>query len=874
VTSTPVERFAVLPDPGEARTLDDLVERLRLLKVWAGNPSYEAITARINAAWRAAGRPVGELARRGTVVDCFKPGRRRLNTDLFLAVVRALHADAGYLAQWDQALRVVLGETHAAVQVSAQDRLPADLAEFTGRSVELDRLRQLLRRGHETGGAVVLSAIEGMAGVGKTQLAVRAGHVLAAEEPFQQVLFVNLRGFHPDAAQPPADPAAVLDSFLRLLGVPGQQIPYELAARTALFRERLSGRRALVVLDNAAGEEQVRPLLPDSPACLTIVTSRRRLADLHPATHLTVDVFTPDEALDLLKRAVPDLPVGDDPHALERVARRCGYLPLALGLVAGQMRTTSGWTATDHADRLDERHDHRRLETGVELALSLSYQHLPPPRRQLFRLLALHPGQDFDAYAAAALTGTDPDATRAHLYDLGVEHLLVPATAERYGFHDLVRAYATDRAGDEDRPAERRAALTRLLDHYLFAAATAMDTGYPAEPDRRPRIQPSGTPAPALAEPAVARAWLDTERANLTAVTVHAATHGWPEHATRLAATLYRHLDTGGHYTDAVLLHTHAAAAARDSGDAAAEAQALTNLGNAHYRRSAYQQAAGHYRRALALCREIGDRHGEAHALGNLANVEAELGDLHRAAAHYQKAVDLCREIGTQLVQAHALTNLGTIHEQLGDYPQAADCHQQALALCREIGDRTGEAATLGNLGAVYERLGDDTRAADHYQQALDRCREVGYQVGAAYTLTSFGSLHKRAGNHSQAIDCHQQALDLFRDLGDRRGEAETRNNLGSTLSATRRYDQARTQHSAALTLAEQTGGRYEQGRAHHGLADTYHATGDPERARRHWQQALDRYTELGVPEADEVRAALDAERRGSAGVVEPPRTL
>jgi tetratricopeptide (TPR) repeat protein len=859
VTSTPVERFVELPDPGGVCTLDELVQRLRSLKLWAGDPSYEAITARINAAWRAAGRPDGELARRGTVVDCFKLGRRRLNSDLFLAVVRALYADAGYAAQWDQALRVVLGETHAAVQVRAQDWLPADLTEFTGRSVELERLRRLLRQSRENGGTVVISAIEGMAGVGKTQFAVHAGHVLAAEEPFQQVLFVNLRGFHPDPAQPPADPAAVLDSFLRLLGVPGQQIPYALAARTALFRQCLAGRRALVLLDNAADEEQIRPLLPDSPACLTIVTSRRRLAGLHPATHLAVDVFTPDEALDLLKRAVPDLSVGDDPRALERVARRCGYLPLALGLLAGQMRTMPGWTATDHADRLDERHHHRRMESGVELALNLSYQHLPAPQRRLFRLLALHPSQDFDSYAAAALTGTDLGAIREHLHQLCVEHLLEPASAERYLFHDLVRAFATDRAGDEDRPAERRTALTRLLDHYLSTAATAMDALYPAEPGRRPRIPPVATPVPALADPTVARDWLDTERANLSTATAHAATQGWPEHATGLAATLYRYLDTAGYYADAVVLHTHAVAAARDSGDPAAEAQALTNLGNAHYRRSAYRQAADHYQRAFTLCRQTGDRHGEAHALGNLANVEAELGDLHLAADHYEQAVVLSREIGERLVQAHALTNLGTVHEQLGNYPRAADCHQQALALCREIGDRTGEAATLGNLGAVHERLGDDAQAAEHYRQALDRCREVGYQVGEAYTLSSIGSLHQRSGNHPQAIDYHQQALTLFREIGDRHGEAQTRNNLGIALTAARRYDQARAQHTAALAVAEQTGDRYEQGRAHHGLAGAFHATGDAEHARRHWRQALERYAELGVPEADEVRAALTA---------------
>jgi len=406
-------------------------------------------------------------------VDCFKTGRRRVNTDLFIAVVRALHPDAGYVTQWTQALRVALGETQAAAQVRAQDTLPDDLAEFTGRSTQLDRLRDLLRRAHEAGDAVVISAIEGMAGVGKTQLAVHAGHLLAAEQPFEHVLFVNLRGFHPDPAQPPADPAAVLDSFLRLLGVSGQQIPSDLPARSALLRQRLAGKRALVVLDNAANEAQVQPLLPGSPGCLTLVTSRRRLAGLHPATHLAVDVFTPDEALELLKRAAPDVPIGDDPDALVRLAQRCGYLPLALGLLAAQMRTKPGWTVTDHADRLDQRHRHQRLDSGVELTLRLSYRHLPPQRQRLLRLLALHPGHDFDSHAAAALADTDLDTARDHLHQLCADHLLQQPTPGRYTFHDLIRTYATDRASDEDRPPDRQAALTRLLDHYLHTAAAA-----------------------------------------------------------------------------------------------------------------------------------------------------------------------------------------------------------------------------------------------------------------------------------------------------------------------------------------------------------------------------------------------------------------
>lgn len=245
------------PDPGGATSLDELVERLRALKAWAGDPSYGAITARINKDWSAAGRPAGELARRSTVADCFKPGRRRVNAELALAVVRVLRPDRGYEAQWRQAFRVVAGEAEAATQVRVQGMLPDDLPEFTGRKRELDRLRLALADGRQ------VISIEGMAGVGKTELAVRTGHLLAAA--FDQVLFVNLRGFD-RGSQPQADPAAVLDGFLRLLGMPGHKIPHGLPARKKAYRDRLAGRSTLVILDNAATERQVEPLIARSPA--------------------------------------------------------------------------------------------------------------------------------------------------------------------------------------------------------------------------------------------------------------------------------------------------------------------------------------------------------------------------------------------------------------------------------------------------------------------------------------------------------------------------------------------------------------------------------------------------------------------------------
>ncbi|MEV7630723.1 tetratricopeptide repeat protein [Actinoplanes sp. NPDC089786] len=719
------EVFTALPDPGQAKSAADLVERLRLLKVWAGDPSYETIKDRVNKVWTAAGRPAGELTRRSTVAYCFRPGRRRLDTDLVLAVVRALHPDTGYVTLWRQALRVVGGEIEAVSQVRVQDRLPQDLAGFTGRTVELDRLRHAAQGGQ----AVVISAIEGMAGVGKTQLAVHAGHLLHQHQPFEKVLFVNLRGFDPDPAQPPADPAAVLDGFLRLLGMPGQQIPHTLDARAAAYRDRLAGTRALVVLDNAASTEQVRPLLPAVPGCLTLVTSRRRLTDLHPATHLSVDVFPPDEALAFLAQAVPGVPAGSDPHAAARIAQRCGHLPLALSLITGHIRNTPGWTLTDHADRLDERHHQRRLDTGVELALHLSYQHVPADQRRLLRLLALHPGRDFDAYAAAALTDTDLDTAQTGLDHLHRNHLLQQAVPGRYTFHDLVRAYATTRAHDEDRPPERRAALTRLFDFYLATAAAAMDTLYPAESSFRPRIPVTGARTPNLSDSDTALAWLDTERPTLVAVAAHTATNGWPTHTIRLSRTLYRYL-SGGHYTDAVTVHGHAHHAVLHTGDATGHAHALNDLGVALWRLGRYGLATAHLQQALALFRQAGDPHGQARTLNDLGITAYGECRFQAAADYFTQAVPLYQQAGDRDGEARGLTGLGSVEALLGRHRKAIDYFEQALLLHRQTGDQDGTAYVLLNLSEVEDRSGRYGPAGDHLQQALTLYRQLGNRTG------------------------------------------------------------------------------------------------------------------------------------------------
>jgi tetratricopeptide (TPR) repeat protein len=846
-----VERFRALPDPAEALpdpagagSLDEVVTRLRALKVWAGDPSYETIKGRVNAAWTAAGRPASELTIRSTVANCFQAGRRRLNNELVLAVVAALHPDPGYVAQWRQTLRVVAGETEAYAQVRVHDRLPPDLAGFTGRLVELAELR----RAAADGRAVVISAIEGMAGVGKTQLAVHAGHLLADE--FERVLFVNLRGFHPDPAQPPADPAAVLDGFLRQLGMPGHEIPYGLDARAAAYRHRIAGVRALIVLDNAATAAQVRPLLPGTPGALTLVTSRRSLTEL-PAARLTVDVFTAEEAAAFLTAEL-----GDDPEAIARIAHRCGCLPLALSLIVGHIRNTPGWTLADHADRLDERHRSRRLDGGVELALALSYQHLPADQQRLLRLLALHPGQDFEAYAAAALADVGLDAARSGLARLHSDHLLQPAGPGRYTFHDLVRAFAATRAHDRDRPAERRAALTRLFDHYLATGAEAVNRQFPATAHWRPAIAPAGTPAPVLAEPRDAMAWLDTERHTLIAVATHTATAGWPGHTIRLARVLSYYLE-GGYYPDALIVHGHALDAARAGGDLAAQAYALRDIGYIRVHTGPLETAADNFRRARDLFEQTGVRAGQARALHNLGIVAERSGDYPGAIGHVEQALALYRQADDRTGEAGVLLSLGILLRREGRFPEAIGYLEESLAVARATGNRRGEAYALNGLGETEVQAGRYASAHDHLRQSLALLEQLANRNGLASVLDSLGALAHRMGERDRATAYYEKALAIFRASEDHVSEAWVLNGLGEAASAA----EAVEHHTAALELATAHGVRDARARAHAGLGRAHETLGDLARAREHYREALTVYAELGAPEAE--RAGADLRRAG-----------
>lgn len=792
----------------------------------------------------------------------------------------------------DQAVEVV---TNPAAQSTAGSapvprELPADIPAFTGRATELAELDRLLAspgdladsgggdgsRAHTSAGlgpsagisdaeggylasAVVISAVSGTAGVGKTALAVRWAHRSARYFPDGQ-LYVNLRGYDPGQ---PVRAADALAGFLRSLGLAGPDIPADIEERAARYRTLMAARRTLVVLDNAAGSEQVRPLLPGAPGCRVLVTSRDALAGLvarDGARRLNLDLLPEQEAVALLRTLIGSR-VDTEPDAAALLASQCARLPLALRVAAELAADRPASPLADLAGELTDQQ--RRLElldaggdprAAVRAVFWWSYRNLDARAAAAFRLLGTEPGPDLDAYATAALTATTVEQARRVLTQLARAHLIQPAASGRYTMHDLLRAYASDLADAHDSPDYRRAALTRLFDYYLYTTAAAASMLFPTERPAAP--QPTGQ-TPPLPDQTAARAWLDIQLASLASTVTYTAAHGWPSHATRLAAHLYRYLDKGGQYIQATAIHDSARSAARVAGDLDAEASALIDLAAASMRRCHWQQAAELFEQALPLSRKAGNLLGQARALGNLGLVESLQGHLGQSTVYLQQAVELCRQTGNPIKEALTLAGIGYNEQLQGRYQETRDHYRKALALARGEGDRTTEAFVLDKMGFLELRLGHPVQAGDLFRRTLRRYRETGDRIGEAYAVVGLGNVAFRQGRYQEAVDFAEQSLAIFREVGDRHGEAEALNDIGEALFATSEPGQARTRHASALNLAEQTGHCYEQARAHSKLGCCYQATGDLTRAREHWQQALTLYSGLGSPEADQVRTKL-----------------
>jgi DNA-binding SARP family transcriptional activator len=731
-------------------------------------------------------------------------------------------------------------------------QLPADVPGFTGRDAELSTLDSLLTGSGST--AVVISAVSGTAGVGKTALALRWAHRSRRRFPGGQ-LYVNLRGYDPGQ---PMTAAEALARFLAALGVAGADIPADVDERAARYRTEVANRQLLIVLDNASTVEQVRPLLPGDGSCTVLVTSRDSLAGLvaiHGARRIDLDPLPEADAIAVLRRLI-GARVDAEPEAAAALAVQCVRLPLALRVAAelAVSRPASTLAAlvaelADQQRRLDLLDAGGDPRAAVAAVFSWSVRHLPAGAARAFRLLGLHPGPDFDVYAVAALGDTGlPEAYRI-LDLLARAHLVVPAATGRYGMHDLLRAYAARLAASED---DRAAAQQRLFDFYLATAAAAMDARYPAEAHRRPRVPPASTAMPALTDPDAALAWLEAELPNLASI----AANGPADHVVRLSATLFRYLD-GGHSVDALAIHGHARDAARRGGDRAGEAQALLDLGATHMQLSQYRHAADLLRQALALFRDVGDEVGQARTLSNLAIVESRLGRFREAADLHAQVLALFRQIGDRTGEARALGSLSDAEERLGNYEAAAGHLAQALDLFRKTGDRVGEAFALTNLGVVEERLDRYDAATAHHEEALAQFRQLGHRRGEAWTLDSLGDVHTHLGRSESGAGYHRRALELFREIGDLDGEAWALNGLGEAASAAGNPAEAQAHHEAALAIAVDTGAADQEARAHTGLGHARRTVDDPAAARQYYEKALALYLDLGMPEAERVRSHL-----------------
>jgi tetratricopeptide (TPR) repeat protein len=660
-------------------------------------------------------------------------------------------------------------------EVAVPRQLPSAVAGFAGRAAELEALTSLLEEAALPGGTVVISAIDGTAGIGKTALAVQWAHQVADRFPDGQ-LYVNLRGFDP--AGTPMAPAEAVRAFLDALEVPAERIPVSVDAQAALYRSLLAGRRVLVVLDNARDTSQVRPLLPGSAGCSVVVTSRNHLTGLiadgaHP---LTVGLFTLADARQMLACRLGTDRLASHPQAVQQIIVRCARLPLALSIVAARAAAHPAFPLTALAEELRDAEgclqalDAGEAAANVTAVFSWSYQRLSDQAARLFRLLGLHPGPDITASAAASLAAVPVPAARLMLTELARACLLTEHAPGRFTFHDLLRAYATAQARAHGTGAgtDWNAAPQRILDHYLHTAHAAWLLSYPHQQHSitlAPPL-PGVTPEEPVDYPA-AWAWFTAEYPVLLAAIQLAAATGHHTHAWQLPHTLVPFFERQGHWHDFAATHYTALTATKHHADDQGQAHAHLEIGHACTRIGRLDQARPHLQQALRLFEELGDPAGQSDAHSYLG-MTFQIQERHaEALTHNQQAVSLARTGGYLRGLAASLNGLGFIHALRGNAQQALTYCQQSLTLFQDLGDRWSEAAALDSIGYAHHHLGHHQQAASYFEQALGICRELGDLSHQDTVYDHLGDAHHAAGNTAQARHAWQQALNILDQLGD-----------------------------------------------------------------------------------------------------------
>ncbi|MET8704638.1 BTAD domain-containing putative transcriptional regulator [Kitasatospora sp. NPDC004723] len=824
-------------------------------------PTDERVAAHLLVALHGAGRPAEALAVYPIVV-------RRLRADLGTGPGETLTRLHERMLAGDP-LTAPTGRTPATVRPSPAPRAgatppPASSGRrLIGRRDDLRRLLGGSEEAAEHGGVVTVSAILGMAGVGKTTLALHAAHLMRGRFP-EGYVHLNL-GAHA-VNQSPLSPQAVATALLRRLGVPATTIPLDNEELFALCAEVLATRRAVVVLDDAAAAAQLRPLLPPVPAALILVTSRRRLAELPGSRPVFLDILSVDDAVALFT-AVVGRERADDRSRIVEIVDRCGLLPLAIEIAASRFKARPSWTLDHLALRLSRktgrlaeiRHD----TESVARAFEMSYRSLSAEQQEAFRLLGAHPGPDIGLHAAAALLGRPVDETDHLLEALLHCHLVQENSPERYQLHDLLREYALALMRDEGAEEEADAALRRLLGFMLHAADQADRLLYP----RRSRL-----PLPAFSQlPGMetllydldldshesARNWLDTEQAALATLASHARATGHPEAAAWLAHVLAGRLDAQAYWSEAHDLHRAAAAYWRSVANDHCEARALIDLGATLANASRYPAAFEALDRGLTLARTEGDPDATAEALSILGRVLWHRGAMARSLALQEEALRIRRAHGDRWNTARCLVNIGIVQRSLGHHEMALSAYEGALPLARHFQDRTFEMRILNNIGDLHLAAGSLKAARSRFEQVIAFPTGTISTFDLAVVKINLAATLSIPEELDRSLTLHRQALTVFRSLSAIKHEAAALNGLGHALHSAGRPADARDQHAIALELARSAGTAHEEAAALYGLARAEAALGAQAEAVGHLSSSISLSERLGA--ADQAALARKA---------------
>ena len=835
----------------------DFGSLLRRLRIDAGL-SQEELAARA----RISARSVSDLER--GVSRTARPQTARL-------LAAALGLDGPRRVPFLAAARgQALADTHpivpsgsAASGLVATRALPRDIAGFTGRASELDWLttRLTAHAADHDSPVIGICAISGMAGVGKTTLAVHAAHQLAGGYPDGQ-FFLRLHGHTP--GHRPTDPSDALASLLLAAGVPALEIPPGLEPRATRWRDLLAGKKVLLVLDDAAGHDQVEPLLPGTQGSIVLVTSRRRLLALQDAAVVSLDTMTPEDAADMFVRLAGRPRLQPTEPWISELTRLCGYLPLAIAMVASQLLHHPAWTPAGLAADMTAEQDTLGMmyaeNLSVGAAFNLSYKDLTAGQRRLFRRLGLNPGPDIDAHAAAAVSGLALSTARSNLQAIYDQHLLTEPNRGRYRMHDLVREHARALAAADD-PVVREAALGRLLDYYLqtgLAASNLIGTrilNYGA--------LPAGSPpacAPNLTTADEATRWMEAEDANLRAAADYAAATDRTRPATLIPVAMAEYLHVQGRWHDAIGLHKSAVAAAVAACNPALHVHALQLMIHMQVQIGDFSSARANLDQAMKLYRQLDDAEGQVHVLTTMSLIDNLTADYAASLRHARKALKISRETGNLRGEAIAITEVGASKLATGDCRAAGDLFRQALELLRPTGDKSSETDALVGLALTQMTTGDYTRARATLDVAIAGAQEIGNLYLQAWLLNAIGTVQRKTGDYDAAIASSRAALQQFIAMGALDGEANALTAIGMALQFAGEHDAAAANHQRALAIFTAAGYRHAKAEVLNNLGELSLLRATTTDSQHYHAQALALAREIGAI-LEEARALEGAGR-------------